>query len=289
MSHAALFDEHRRTMVGAAYRVLGTVQDAEDAVQEVWPRWADVDLEEVRTPRAYLVQAVTRQALNRVREQQRRREEYVGSWLPEPVADVTALGAEEQVETAESVSMAMLVVLASLSPLERAAFVLKEVFDLPYPEIAGTLDRSESSVRQLVHRARSHVHARAPRHPVDAAAHREVTRRFLAAVRGGGSIEDLVTGLSPDVVLITDGGGLKQAALHPIRGVDKVMRFYAGVMTRPGAPTQWRAIDINGQAGIAAFHDDGTLDSVAVLDLDGPLVREIYMIRNPEKLRLLLG
>jgi RNA polymerase sigma-70 factor (ECF subfamily) len=157
MKRAALFDEHRPTMVGAAYRVLGTEQDAEDAVQEVWPRWADVNLDEVRAPRAYLVQAATRQALNRVREQQRRREEYVGSWLPEPVADVSCLGADEHIETAESVSMAMLIVLASLSPLERAAFVLKEVFDLPYAEIAGTLDRSESAVRQLVHRARSHV------------------------------------------------------------------------------------------------------------------------------------
>jgi RNA polymerase sigma-70 factor (ECF subfamily) len=287
VSHAAIFDEHRPTMVGAAYRVLGTVQDAEDAVQEVWPRWAGVDLEEVTSPRAYLLQAATRQALNRVREQQRRREQYVGSWLPEPVADIAALGADEQVETAESVSMAMLVVLASLSPLERAAFMLKEVFDLPYSEIAGTLDRSESAVRQVVHRARGHVHARAPRHPVDASAHREVTRRFLDAVQGGGSIEDLVAGLSPDVVLITDGGGLKQAALRPIRGVDKVMRFYAGVMTKPDAPTRWRAVDVNGQAGIGAFHADGTLDSVAVLDLDGPLVRAIYMIRNPEKLRLL--
>jgi RNA polymerase sigma-70 factor (ECF subfamily) len=287
MNHAALFDEHRPTMVGAAYRVLGTVQDAEDAVQEVWPRWADVNLDEVRTPRAYLVQAATRQALNRTGEQQRRREEYVGSWLPEPVADVCCLGADQHIETAESVSMAMLVVLASLSPLERAAFVLRDVFDLPYAEIAGTLDRSDSAVRQLVHRARSHVHARAPRHPVDASAHREVTRRFLEAVQGGGSIEDLVAGLSPDVVLITDGGGLKQAALRPIRGVDNVMRFYAGVITKSDAPTQWREVDVNGQAGMGAFHADGTLDLVAVLDLDGPLVREIYMIRNPEKLRLL--
>jgi RNA polymerase sigma-70 factor (ECF subfamily) len=183
--------------------------------------------------------------------------------------------------------MAMLVVLASLSRLERAAFVLRDVFDLPYAEIAGTLDRSDSAVRQLVHRACSHVHARAPRHPVDASAHREATLRFLEAVQGGGSIEDLVAGLSPDVVLITDGGGLKQAALRPIRGVDNVMRFYAGVITKSDAPTQWREVDVNGQAGMGAFHADGTLDLVAVLDLDGPLVREIYMIRNPEKLRLL--
>jgi RNA polymerase sigma-70 factor (ECF subfamily) len=285
VNHAALFDEHRRAMVGAAYRVLGTMHDAEDVVQEVWPRWARVDLGEVRNPRDYLVQAATRQALNRLREQQRRREDYVGPWLPEPFSDLSTVG--EQVETAESVSMAMLVVLGSLSPLERAAFMLREVFDVPYPEIATTLDRSEPSVRQLVHRARSHVHARAPRHPVDASAHREVTRRFLAAVQGGASLEDLVAGLSPDVMLISDGGGVKQAALRPIQGADKVLRFLVGVMSKPDAPTQWRAMDVNGQAGIGAFHTDGSLDSVTVFDLDGPLVREIYVVRNPEKLRLL--
>jgi RNA polymerase sigma-70 factor (ECF subfamily) len=163
VDHASLFAEHRPAMVGAAYRVLGSLHDAEDVVQDVWSRWSAVDLDDVRAPRAYLVQAATRQALNRLREHQRRREEYVGPWLPEPVGDVTRLGAEGDVETSESVSMAMLVVLAALSPLERAAFVLKEVFDVPYAEIAETLDRSEAAVRQLAHRAHSHVHARAPR------------------------------------------------------------------------------------------------------------------------------
>jgi RNA polymerase sigma-70 factor (ECF subfamily) len=260
VNHASLFAEHRSTMVGAAYRVLGSLHDAEDVVQDVWPRWEAVDLDAVRAPRAYLVQAATRQALNRLREQQRRREEYVGPWLPEPVGDVTRLGAEGEVETAESVSMAMLVVLASLSPLERATFVLKEVFDLPYAEIAETLDRSESAVRQLAHRARSHVHARAPRHAVDAAAHRKVTQAFLAAVQGG-SLEDLLVHLSPDVVLITDGGGLKKAALRPVHGVEKVLRFGLGVLAKPDMPTQWRAVEVNGLPGIAGFFEDGTLDS----------------------------
>jgi RNA polymerase sigma-70 factor (ECF subfamily) len=183
--------------------------------------------------------------------------------------------------------MAMLVVLASLSPLERAAFVLKEVFDLPYSEIAETLDRSESAVRQLAHRARSHVHARAPRHTVDAAAHRRVTQAFLAAVQGG-SLEDLLVHLSPDVVLVTDGGGLKQAALRPIRGVDNVLRFGLGVLAKPGSPMRWREVEVNGLPGIAGFFEDGTLDSVTTFDLDGPLVREVYMVRNPEKLQRLL-
>jgi RNA polymerase sigma-70 factor (ECF subfamily) len=287
VNHASLFAEHRSTMIGAAYRVLGSLHDAEDVVQDVWSRWAAVDLDEVRAPRGYLVQAATRQALNRLREQQRRREEYVGPWLPEPVGDVTRLGGEGEVETAESVSMAMLVVLASLSPLERAAFVLKEVFDLPYSEIAETLDRSESAVRQLAHRARSHVHARAPRHTVDAAAHRRVTQAFLAAVQGG-SLEDLLVHLSPDVVLVTDGGGLKQAALRPIRGVDNVLRFGLGVLAKPGSPMRWREVEVNGLPGIAGFFEDGTLDSVTTFDLDGPLVREVYMVRNPEKLQRLL-
>ena len=287
MNHASLFAEHRSTMVGAAYRVLGSLHDAEDVVQDVWSRWATVDLDDVRAPRAYLVQAATRQALNRQREQQRRREEYVGPWLPEPVGDVTRLGTEGEVETAESVSMAMLVVLASLSPLERAAFVLKEVFDLPYTEIAETLDRSEAAVRQLAHRARSHVHARAPRHAVDATAHRRVTQAFLAAVQGG-SLEDLLVHLSPDVVLVTDGGGLKQAALRPIQGVENVLRFGLGVLAKPGSPTQWRQVQVNGLPGIAGFLEDGTLDSVTTFNLDGPVVRELYMVRNPEKLQQLL-
>jgi RNA polymerase sigma-70 factor (ECF subfamily) len=286
--HAELFAEHRSAMVGAAYRVLGSLHDAEDAVQEVWPRWAGTALDEVTAPRPYLVRAATRQALNRVREQQRRREEYVGPWLPEPLGDVTSVGVEQEVELAESVSMAMLVVLGSLSPLERAAFVLREVFDVPYDEVADTLGRSEAAVRQLVHRARGHVHARAPQRPVPPDAHREATRRFLEAVEGG-SLPDLVALLAPDVVLTSDGGGLRQAALRPIHGPDKILRSLVGVLARPDAPVRMAQLEVNGRTGLGAYRADGTLDTAVSFDLDGPVVRAIYVVRNPEKLRRLAG
>jgi RNA polymerase sigma-70 factor (ECF subfamily) len=290
--HASQFAAHRPAVVGAAYRVLGSLADAEDVAQETWLRWADVPLVEVREPRAYLVRIGTRLALNRVRQLSRQRETYVGPWLPEPLGDLTlvdgAPGPEGAVEVAESVSLAMLVVLEALSPAERAAFVLHEVFEVPYPEIADTLDRSEASVRQLVHRARGHVHERAPRHPVDPGVHARVTSRFLAAVRGG-ALDDLVQLMAPDVVLVSDGGGVKQAALRPIHGPEKILRFVVGILGRYAGPSlEFVACEVNGEAGVAAVATapDGTreLDSVAVLTLDDGLVTSILMVRNPAKL-----
>ncbi|MGH3359151.1 MAG: RNA polymerase sigma factor SigJ, partial [Nocardioidaceae bacterium] len=233
--HLDAFTEHRRTLVGAAYRVLGSVSDAEDVVQEVWFRWSDVDIAEVREPRAYLLRITTRLALNRLRQQKRRREQYIGPWLPEPLSDVHEVGADAPVELAESVSMAMLVVLESLSPLERAAFVLREVFEVPFAEIAKSLDRSEAAVRQLVHRARTHVDARASRQHIDAETHRSVTLQFLESVQNG-SIVAVVRLMSPDVELVSDGGGKRRAALKPIHGGEKILRFIAGVMARPDTP-----------------------------------------------------
>lgn len=280
--HAVRFAEHRPALVGAAYRVLGSVHDAEDVVQEAWLRWSDVDLSTVREPRAYLVRTTTRLALNRVRQQSRRREEYVGPWLPEPLTS-TEPGGEEAAELAESVSMAMLVVLANLSPLERAAFVLKEVFDLPYTEIATTLDRSSSSVRQLAHRAREHVHARAPRNPVDDATHRRVTEKFWEATSTG-ALEDLVAMMSPEVVLVSDGGGKKRAALRPIHGPDKILRWLAGVLARPEVQgLDLRLAEVNGRAGLVGIVD-GAVDAVGILELDEGVVSEVYLVRNPDKL-----
>lgn len=195
--HQDIFEPHRRALLGAAYRVLGTVADSEDAVQETRLRWQNVDPGTVREPRAYLLRSVTRVALNTVRSRDPRREEYIGPWLPEPVSTDAQSDPGRTAEIADDVSLALLVVLESLSPLERAAFVLREVFALPYPEVAEALERSETSVRQLVSRARAHVRERAPRHPVDESAHQALTSAFLEAAQGMVALEEMVAVLSP--------------------------------------------------------------------------------------------
>lgn len=282
--HLAAFTEHRRALLGAAYRILGSLADADDVVQEAWLRWSRVELADVREYRAYLLRITTRLALNRLREQQRRREQYVGPWLPEPVADLREVGADASVELAESVSMAMLVVLETLSPLERAAFVLREVFEVPFAEIAESLDRTEAAVRQLVHRARAHVREGTARHDVDPDTHRAVTTQFLEAVQSG-AIESVVRLMAPDVELVSDGGGKRRAAMRPIRGADKILRFLAGVLARPDTPSSdVRIVDVNGLPSVVLL-DDGEVDTVGMVELADGLVRRMYVIRNPDKLQ----
>lgn len=278
---AADFAAHRGVLVGVAYRVLGSMTSAEDVVQETWLRWQDVDHAGIQDPRAYLIRITTRLAVNELRSQQRRREEYVGPWLPEPVGDVP--GADTAVELAESVSLAMLVVLESLSPLERAAFILREVFAESFEDIATTLDRSPAAVRQLVHRARNHVATGAPRHPVDQTTHRRVAEALLAAIQGG-SMEQLLTLLSPDVVLVSDGGGQRSAALRPIRSVQKVVRFLAGILAKQDVQYEFRLVDVNGEPALATFGPDG-LDSIGTIRVDDGVVTDIFLVRNPDKLR----
>jgi RNA polymerase sigma-70 factor (ECF subfamily) len=273
------FAEHRSVLVGAAYRVVGSVSDAEDVVQEAWLRWAAVDHEEVRDSRAYLIRITTRLALNRLREQKARREQYVGPWLPEPLASDDDPAAA--VEMADSVSMAMLVVLETLSPLERATFVLREVFDLPYDEIADTLGRSEPAVRQLAHRAREHVHARQPRHHVDKARHDELTMRFMQAA-GSGDFDQVVALLAPDAVLISDGGGKKKAALRPIQGATKIARWLFAVIAE-NPDFEIRMGTLNGEIAYIAYDGDKP-DTVAFLKTGDGRITELYLIRNPDKL-----
>jgi RNA polymerase sigma-70 factor, ECF subfamily len=278
---AAEFAEHRPVLVGAAYRIVGTVADAEDVVQEAWLRWADVERAEVRDVRAFLVTVTTRLALNRLRQQKSRRESYIGPWLPEPVASDKS--PEQAAEIADDVSMAMLVVLESLSPLERAAFVMREVFDLPFAEIAATLDRSEAAVRQLAHRARSHVHARQPRQAVDEAQHAEITSRFLQ-VTTDGDIDALIAMLAPDVVLIADGGGKKRAALQPLYGPENVARWMLAVMQRPDVEKPViRLIELNGELAIAAYDGDRP-DTVGFVEAGAEGITSLYLVRNPDKL-----
>jgi RNA polymerase sigma-70 factor (ECF subfamily) len=277
---AAEFAEHRPVLIGAAYRVVGSVSDAEDVVQEAWLRWSAVEHDDIRDVRAYLIRITTRLALNRLREQKARREQYVGPWLPEPLATDDDDPAAA-VELADSVSMAMLVVLETLSPLERATFVLREVFDLPYDEIAETLGRSEAAVRQLAHRARGHVHARQPRHHVDKARHDELTMRFMQAA-GSGDFDQVVALLAPDAVLISDGGGKKRAALRPIEGAEKIARWLFAVIAEN--PTfEIRMGTLNGEVAYIAYDGD-VPDTVAFLETSDGRISELYLIRNPDKL-----
>jgi RNA polymerase sigma-70 factor (ECF subfamily) len=285
---AAEFAEHRQVLVGAAYRVVGSVADAEDVVQETWLRWAaaSVDRAEIRDVRAYLIRITTRLALNRLRQQKAQREQYVGPWLPEPIAAAPATEDPAAVaEVADSVSMAMLVVLETLSPLERAAFVLREVFDLPFGEIADTLGRSETAVRQLAHRAREHVHARQPRHHVDKARHTEVTSQFLAAAWSG-DFDQVVSLLAPDVVLVSDGGGKKKAALRPLHGAEKIARWLFGVLAadEEAAGFEIRLAELNGEDAFIAYNGD-EVDSVGFTEIDDSgRICQIYVVRNPDKL-----
>ncbi|MFD9906981.1 RNA polymerase sigma-70 factor [Streptomyces sp. NPDC059063] len=283
-----VFEEHRPVLLGVAYRMLGRVADAEDVVQDAWLRWSATERQEVREPRAYLVRITTRLAIDRLRHVQSRREAYVGPWLPEPfVTDFgpTVPDTAEQAVLADSVSLAVLVVLESLSPLERAVFVLREAFGYPYAEIAQTLDRSEAAVRQLAGRARKHVDEGRPRYDVDPAERRDLTERFLAAASDG-DLEGLMSLLAPDVSLVGDSGGKSRAPLRVVESADKVGRFLLGAARKgvPGASTyEIRFMELNG-ADSVLFVVDGKLDSVFQLEVAEGRIQRVYIVRNPDKL-----
>jgi RNA polymerase sigma-70 factor (ECF subfamily) len=271
------FVSHRSLLFTVAYEMLGSAVDAEDVVQETWLRWADVERAEVRDPRAYLVRIVTRQALNRLRSVSRRREEYVGEWLPEPL--LTSPDVAEDVELAENVSIAMLTVLETLGPAERAVFVLREVFQTSYEEIAEAVGRTPAAVRQIAHRARGHVAARRPRMQVDRAQQQVAVEKFMAAVTTG-DVQGLVAVLAPDVVLIADGGGLVATRRKPVVGAENVAAFLARAGHAPDlvATNPW----LNGMPG-ARIDVGGGATAVSVVVEDGRITR-LYAIRNPHKL-----
>jgi RNA polymerase sigma-70 factor (ECF subfamily) len=277
------FATHRSLLFTVAYEMLGSASDAEDVVQETWLRWADVDHAVVRDPRAYLARIVTRQALNRLRTTARRREDYVGEWLPEPL--LTSPDVAADVELAESVSIAMLTVLETLGPAERAVFVLREVFDTPYDEIAEAVGKSPAAVRQIAHRARDHVAARRPRMPVSTTEQQEAVERFLAAARDG-DLQGLLDVLAPDAVLVADGGGLVAATRRPIAGAERV----ASLLIRGlcSVDIEATAVSLNGSP---AFRIDigGELDTAVSLAVENGRITRIYAIRNPHKLARLDG
>jgi RNA polymerase sigma-70 factor (ECF subfamily) len=275
-----VFVTHRNLLFTVAYEMLGSAADAEDVLQETWLRWADVDLATVRDRRAYLVRITTRQALNRLRTLGRRKESYVGSWLPEPL--LTTPDVAEDVELADSVSMAMMLVLETLTPTERAVFVLREVFDLGYDEIAEAVEKSPAAVRQIAHRARAHVAARRPRGAVSRTESRDALAAFQRAVETG-DLQGLLDILAPDVVLLGDGGGIKQAVLRPVTGADKVARLVLGGLVKQSAAVSLGPAQVNGYPALVV-HLDGELDTVVAVRFDDGRITGLYAVRNPEKL-----
>ncbi|GAB0106641.1 RNA polymerase sigma-70 factor [Nocardia sp. JMUB6875] len=273
------FVTHRNLLFTVAYEMLGSAADAEDVLQETWLKWTGVDLETVIDQRAYLVRITTRQALGRLRTLGRRKESYVGPWLPEPL--LTAPDVAEDVELAESVSMAMLLVMETLTPTERAVFVLREVFDLPYDEIAEAVDKTPAAVRQIAHRARSHVAARRPRGAVSAAESREVLDAFQRAVETG-DLQTLLDLLAPDVVALGDGGGIRSALPQPITGANKVARLFTKGWSTLGPDVSFETSMVNGHPALL-IRRLGEIDTVLALRIDDGLITGLYSVRNPEK------
>ncbi|MEV0132977.1 RNA polymerase sigma-70 factor [Dactylosporangium sp. NPDC050688] len=274
------FVAHRDLLFTVAYELLGSAADAEDVLQETWLRWSGVDLAEVRDQRAYLVRVTTRQALMRLRTLRRRRESYLGEWLPEPL--LTTPDVAEDVALADSVSMAMLLVLETLTPTERAVFVLRDVFAVDYDEIAEAVGKTQAAVRQIAHRARAHVAARRPRGTASAAQTRAALAAFEEAVRTGG-LQRLLDVLAPDVVLLGDGGGNVQTVRRPVVGADRVARLLLGGMRKVPAPATLEPAQVNGHPALL-LHLDGRLDCVIAVRIDDGRISGLYAVRNPQKL-----
>jgi RNA polymerase sigma-70 factor (TIGR02957 family) len=274
------FVVHRNLLFTVAYEMLGSAADAEDVLQDTWLRWVKVDVGQVSDQRAYLVRITTRQALNRLRSMKRRREAYVGSWLPEPLLTTPDVAAD--VELAESVSMALMLVLETLTPTERAVFVLREAFGIGYDEIAAAVDKTPAAVHQIAHRARRHVEARRPRRAVTARQAAAALEAFQRALETR-DLQGMLDVLAPDVVAISDGGGIKQATPRPVVGADKVARFIVGGLTKNDVPVTVEPTVVNGSPALA-LHVDGELDGVIAMRLEDTRITGLYYVRNPQKL-----
>ncbi|GAA2027529.1 RNA polymerase sigma-70 factor [Catenulispora yoronensis] len=274
------FIAHRNLLFTVAYEMLGSAADAEDVLQETWLQWVKVDHDTVQDRRAYLVRVTTRQALMRLRTLRRRKEAYVGPWLPEPL--LTAPDVAEDIELAEGVSMAMLLVMETLTPTERAVFVLREVFGLDYEEIAAAVDKNTVTVRQIAHRARNHVAARRPRETVSQAQNRAALLAFQRAVETG-DLQSLLDQLAPEVVFLSDGGGVVQAALEPIVGAKAVAALLTAGLGRLAGSASVRAAQVNGHPALIMRIREQVEGVLAVRTEDG-LITGLYFVRNPEKL-----
>jgi RNA polymerase sigma-70 factor (ECF subfamily) len=280
---AQSFEEHRRFLLGLAYRMLGSVSEAEDAVQDCYLRWHQADRAAVTNVRAYLAKTVTRLCIDRLKSARARRETYVGSWLPEPVLEADALSAETASEYADDLSVGLMLALERLSPLERAAFLLHDIFDVDFPEVARLIDRNEAACRQLAARARTHVRSERPRFSVPPEAGADIAAAFATAVRSG-DVGALASLLAEDAVLRSDGGGRKAAAINPIFGRDRIARFFAGVARKFAEPVAGsRVTPINGLPGVIVTFSDGSLETTALEIVDGQILA-LYVMRNPDKL-----
>ena len=277
------FEAHRRYLGAVAYRMLGSLADAEDMVQEAWLRWSAEDREGVQNPRAYLTTIVTRLCYDQLGSARARREAYFGEWLPEPLVD-DAPTPQDRAELGEEVSLAMMAVLERLSPAERAAFVLHDVFGVGFPQIATTLERSDAAVRQLASRARRQVKDSSPRRSVDRAAHRQAVEAFAAAVTAG-DIIGLMRILDPETVWHSDGGGIVTAGARPILGAEKVVRLLAGLREKYFLPGSTAAlVEVNGEPGIAFYYPDGSPGGVLAVCVEDGKITESHIVVNPEKL-----
>jgi RNA polymerase sigma-70 factor (TIGR02957 family) len=274
------FVAHRNLLFTVAYEMLGSASDAEDVLQETWLRWMKVDMGQVRDQRAYLVRITTRRSLDRLRTMNRRKEDYVGSWLPEPL--LTASDVAEDIELAESVSMALMIVLETLSPTERAVFVLREAFGISYDEIGAAVGKRPAAVRQIAHRAREHVDARRPRHEVAPNQARAALESFQRAFETR-DLQGLLDVLAPEVVLISDGGGVKQASPRPITGADKVARFIIGGLGKAQIALTSIHTVVNGNPAIV-LRVNGEIDGVIAVRVEHARITGLYYVRNPQKL-----
>lgn len=293
---AEAYAEHRHHLVGVAYRLLGDVAGAEDAVQDAWLRLRDADLAEVRDVRAYLTTVVSRIALDQLTSARSRRERYVGPWLPEPVvtepvaSGLTQTGPTDpadRVTLDESVSMAMLVVLEALSPAERTAFVLHDVFGFDFDAVAAAVGRTPAACRQLASRARRHVRENRPRFTADSVEHRRAVAAFAVALAAG-DVEHLVAVLDPDVVWRGDGGGVVSATRRPVTGSDRVARLALGLVAKAADGFEFREAEVNGAAGFVVLVH-GAIYGVVALSVAAGRITEIDVVTNPEKLRHLVA
>jgi len=277
------FNAHRPRLFGIAYRMLGSRADAEDILQETYIRWIESKPSEVRSTEAWLVTVVTRLCIDRLRSAKTEREAYIGPWLPEPLLSSEPSSPDRAAEFASDISIAFLTILERLAPEERAAFLLHEVFDFEYPEIAQTIGKSPAACRQIVHRARQRVREQRPRFAVSRDAHAGLLQKFIEAVSTG-TREQIVNLLADGVRVTTDGGGKVPSVRRILHGSDPVARFYAGVGRKYGERLSYRVAEINGEPGLLRYFD-GKLESVQSLVSDGTRVLDIYIVRNPEKLK----
>lgn len=276
------FEELRPALSRLAYRMLGSLPDVDDVLQEAYLRWSRAPRDEVRTPQAWLNTTVTRLCIDRRRLIDARKETYVGPWLPEPIVEMEAPAADAQAEAVESVSLAMMVVLESLTPVERAAYLLRRAFDYSYAEIAAMLEKSEANCRQLVSRAEERVRQRKPRYDATRAEAERITGAFVAACSSG-DLDGLVSLLASDAVVYSDGGGKATAALAPIVGADRVSRFFMGIMRKSPELQRFQFVNVNGMPGLMASAEGGVANVMTFEIVDGRIAK-CFIIRNPDKL-----